>query len=73
VTTERVVIRLDESKVVVIRKVPMTGDTCDKLRILRSDMEEDHFKDTGKDVEIPFPVVIDMLIEQAFNNRGVSK
>lgn len=71
-TTERRVLRLDEKSIVVVRRVPFTGATSDKLRIIRKRLEEAYYQEHGVDAEMPWPVVINHIIEE-FYNRGGSK
>lgn len=63
-TVETRVIKLDESKVVVVRNVPMTADTSDKLRSIRRKFQEEYRQQTGESVTIPFPVALDRIIKE---------
>lgn len=65
-TVERKVIRLDEDKVVVIRRVPMTGDTADKLREIREWYQKKYYEEHGVDVDLPYPVVLAWIIDGKF-------
>ncbi|AGF91046.1 hypothetical protein SXHG_00024 [Synechococcus phage MRHenn-2013a] len=61
-TTEKKTLRVDENKVVVVRHVPMTSDTCDKLRAIKAKFE----KENG--VDITYPVTLQMMTDALFEN-----
>lgn len=59
------VVRIPDSEIVVVRKVPMTEKTCDELRILRAYHEKQESEERGFDVELPFPTLIQRIIHEA--------
>lgn len=58
------VLRLPESEIVVTRKVPMTAQTCDELRLIRTKREDDLLDVTGEKHSLPFPTLIAQLIRE---------
>lgn len=62
------ILRIPEDQIVVTRKVPMTDRTCSQLRDIRHHMELVQVDGDNKSVEIPYPVVISRLIEDAHHN-----
>ena len=48
---------------VVVRKVPMTAQGCNMLRAIR-DYQVAEYAARGDDVEIPFPVVIHLMMRE---------
>ena len=53
-------IRLKET--VVTRKIPMTEETCTSLRKIRTAFQLKIKNELGEEVELSFPVVIDLLV-----------
>lgn len=62
------ILRIPEDQIVVTRKVPMTDLTCSQLRDLRHQMELVQIDKNNQNVEIPYPVVISRLIDEAHKN-----
>ena len=56
------VLRIPVDDIVVTRKVPMTANTSNKLRDLQEFFEEQD------GVEMPLPIVIDLIINYAHKN-----
>lgn len=53
-------IRLKET--VVTRKVPMTEETCTSLRKIRDAYQAKIKRELGREEELSFPVIIDLLV-----------
>lgn len=67
-TVSMKVMRLDEDKIVVVRRMPMTGDTSDKLRRIRAHYEQqENDKLANERVEMPYPVVFDKMVETIYS------
>jgi hypothetical protein len=64
-------IRLEN--VVVIRKVPMTEETCSNLRVLKKRYEDNLETATGKKHELTYPVVIDLSLKELRKCQDVSE
>jgi hypothetical protein len=61
-TTEKKILRVNQEEVVVTRSVPMTTETCNKLRAIKAKFEADN------NCEITFPVAIQMMTDAYFKN-----
>lgn len=59
------IIKLPESDIVVIRKVPMTEETCTQLRQLREARENLLGQAMGEQVTLPFPTLIAQIVGEA--------
>lgn len=67
---EEKVLRLDNP--VVVRKVPMTNLGSDLLRSIRDYLVESYARQNGgKIVNIPFPVVIHMVLSDYAKMKGI--
>lgn len=67
---EEKVLRLDSP--VVVRKVPMTNLGSDLLRSIRDYLVESYARQNGgKIVNIPFPVVIHMVLSDYAKMKGI--
>lgn len=67
---EEKVLRLDNP--VVVRKVPMTNLGSDLLRSIRDYLVESYARQNGgKIVNIPFPVVIHMVLSDYAKLKGI--
>lgn len=55
---------------VVIRRVPMTAEGSDMLRAIRRYQTEGYAR-AGKNVEIPFPVTIHLVLKEFCEIKGI--
>jgi hypothetical protein len=65
-------LRIPEGDIVVTRKVPMTDDTCTKLRAIKADNEQGYAETLGVPVEqvsVEIPTIIQTLIEAEYDRR----
>lgn len=67
--SETQVLRLDSP--VVVRKVPMTAQGSDMLRAIRAFQQELYTKAKGKEVAIPYPVCIHMMMADYCKLKGI--
>lgn len=64
--------RIPEGDIVVTRKVPMTNDTCTKLRAIKADQEEGFALAMNvpvDQVQVEIPTIIQNLIEAEYDRR----
>lgn len=65
-------LRIPEGDIVVTRKVPMTNDTCTKLRRIKSDNEQAYAASVGvpvEQVQVEIPTIIENLIDAEYDRR----
>ena len=65
-------LRIPEGDIVVTRKVPMTNETCTKLRRIKSDCEELYAETVGvpvEQVQVEIPTIIETLIDAEYDRR----
>lgn len=65
-------LRIPEGDIVVTRKVPMTNNTCTKLRRIREDNEVLYAETLGvpvEQVQVEIPTIIENLIDAEYDRR----
>jgi hypothetical protein len=65
-------LRIPEGDIVVTRKVPMTNDTCTKLRQIKADCEYLYAQTVGvpvEQVQVEIPTIIENLIDAEHERR----
>lgn len=65
-------LRIPEGDIVVTRKVPMTNDTCTKLRRIKADSEQLYAETVGvpvEQVQVEIPTIIENLIDAEYDRR----
>lgn len=65
-------LRIPEGDIVVTRKVPMTNDTCTKLRAIKFDSEQLYAETVGvpvEQVQVEIPTIIENLIDAEYDRR----
>lgn len=60
--TKMSTIKLED--IVVVRKVPMTEESCSNLRVLRQRYEDSLEEATGEKHSLSYPVVIDLSLKE---------
>lgn len=66
---ETSVLRLENT--VVVRKMPMTSHGCDMFRAVRNWQQEVMQKQQGKNVDIPFPTSLQLMLADYVKLRGI--
>lgn len=65
-------LRIPEGDIVVTRKVPMTNETCTKLRRIKADCEGLYAETVGvpvEQVQVEIPTIIENLIDAEYDRR----
>jgi hypothetical protein len=66
---ETSVLKLDN--IVVVRKMPMTNHGCTALRVIRDHMMDVYEKKNNKKIDIPFPTVFALMMDEYLHLKNI--